>query len=62
MKINITITLHVITALTQRVESVKKDHDQMQSENQILQTYINNLKSSDVLSSANVSNISKKDG
>ncbi|GBC03042.1 hypothetical protein RclHR1_04960006 [Rhizophagus clarus] len=48
-----------LKALIQRAESVKKDHDQMQSGNQILQTYINNLMSSDVLSSANVS---KKEG
>ncbi|RIA90552.1 hypothetical protein C1645_823173 [Glomus cerebriforme] len=48
-----------LKALIQRAESVKNDHDQMQSGNQILQTYINNLMSSDVLSSANVS---KKEG
>lgn len=46
-------------ALIQRTESVKNDHDQMQSGNQILQTYINNLMSSDVLSSVNGS---KKEG
>ncbi|PKK60016.1 hypothetical protein RhiirC2_762162, partial [Rhizophagus irregularis] len=48
-----------LKALIQRTESVKNDHDQMQSGNQILQTYINNLMSSDVLSSANGS---KKEG
>ncbi|CAI2163125.1 14763_t:CDS:2 [Funneliformis geosporum] len=48
-----------LKALVERVESVKNDHDQKQSGNQILQTYINNLMSSNVLSSANVN---KKDG
>ncbi|CAG8570247.1 8286_t:CDS:2, partial [Diversispora eburnea] len=42
-----------LKALIQRVESVKGDHDQKQSGNQILQTYINNLMSSSVLSSVN---------
>ncbi|CAG8447563.1 6036_t:CDS:2 [Scutellospora calospora] len=41
------------------MESVKDDHDQMQSGNQILQTYINNLMSSNVLTSGNGG---KKDG
>ncbi|CAG8512763.1 13377_t:CDS:2 [Funneliformis caledonium] len=48
-----------LKALVERVESVKNDHDQKQSGNQILQTYINNLMSSKVLASANVN---KKDG
>jgi hypothetical protein len=37
-------------ALIDRVESVKKDHEETQSSNQVLQTYINNLMSSSVLS------------
>jgi len=41
-----------LKALVQRVESVKNDHDQIQSGNQVLQTYISNLMSSNVLSSA----------
>ncbi|CAG8579127.1 9727_t:CDS:2 [Paraglomus brasilianum] len=40
-----------LKALIDRVESVKKDHEKIQSSNQILQTYINNLMSSSVLSS-----------
>ncbi|CAG8727984.1 12589_t:CDS:2, partial [Funneliformis mosseae] len=43
-----------LKALVERVESVKNDHDQKQSGNQILQTYINNLMSSKVLASANI--------
>ncbi|CAG8653323.1 11443_t:CDS:2, partial [Dentiscutata erythropus] len=42
-----------LKALIQKMESVKDDHDQMQSGNQILQTYINNLMSSNVLTSVN---------
>ncbi|CAG8536733.1 9329_t:CDS:2 [Cetraspora pellucida] len=42
-----------LKALIQKMESVKDDHDQMQSGNQILQTYINNLMSSNVLNSVN---------
>ncbi|CAG8567449.1 14931_t:CDS:2 [Dentiscutata heterogama] len=48
-----------LKALIQKMESVKDDHDQMQSGNQILQTYINNLMSSNVLTSVNGG---KKDG
>ncbi|CAG8516889.1 17_t:CDS:10, partial [Racocetra fulgida] len=40
-------------SLIQKMESVKDDHDQMQSGNQILQTYINNLMSSNVLNPVN---------
>ncbi|CAG8628286.1 hypothetical protein C2G38_2154881 [Gigaspora rosea] len=42
-----------LKALIQKMETVKNDHDQMQSGNQILQTYINNLMSSNVLTSVN---------
>ncbi|CAG8789090.1 15159_t:CDS:2, partial [Racocetra persica] len=42
-----------LKALIQKMESVKDDHDQMQSGNQILQTYINNLMSSNVLNPVN---------
>ncbi|CAJ0844010.1 13900_t:CDS:2 [Entrophospora sp. SA101] len=39
-----------LKALIQKVEAVKDDHNQIQSGNQILQTYINNLMASNVLS------------
>ncbi|CAG8712100.1 4915_t:CDS:2 [Gigaspora margarita] len=48
-----------LKALIQKMETVKNEHDQMQSGNQILQTYINNLMSSNVLTSVNGG---KKDG
>ncbi|CAG8445327.1 5546_t:CDS:2 [Ambispora gerdemannii] len=59
-----------LKALGERVESVKQDYDQKQAGNQILQTYINNLMSSNVLSSAGAGagagavsgGIGKKDG
>ncbi|KAG9284705.1 hypothetical protein G9A89_002936 [Geosiphon pyriformis] len=43
-----------LKALIQRVETIKQENDQMQAQNQILQTYINNLMSSNVLSSSSV--------
>ncbi|CAG8555230.1 12223_t:CDS:2 [Ambispora leptoticha] len=64
--ISLTNRINNTIALVQRVESVKQDYDQKQAGNQILQTYINNLMTSNVLSSAGAGAVSggigKKDG